>query len=47
MGIYRKYQTYNKKQVPLLNLLISCISAGVAPQILSLKDKCTFLFFKF
>ena len=36
--------THNKKRIPLLNLLINCISAGLAPQILSMKDECTFLF---
>ena len=32
-----------KKQIPLLNLLINCISARSTPQILSIKHKCTFL----
>ena len=35
------------KRVPQLNLLISCISASSAPQILSLKYECTFLFWNF
>ena len=34
--------TYIKKQSPLLNLLITCISAISTPQILTIKDKCTF-----
>ena len=29
------------------DLLINCISAGSAPQILSIKDECTFLFLNF
>ena len=33
--------------IPLLNLLINCILARSAPQILSLKDDCTFRFFNF
>ena len=32
---------------PLLNLLINCISSRSAPQILSIKDGCTFLSWKF
>ena len=36
--------TNNKKQIPLSNLLINCISARSAPQILSIKDECTFPF---
>ena len=31
----------NKNQIPLLDSLISCISAKSAPQILSIKDECT------
>ena len=38
--------THNKKQIPLLNLLINCILAKSAPQILSIKGDCTF-FVKF
>ena len=34
----------NKKRIPLLNLLINCISARSVPQTLSLKDKYTFCF---
>ena len=30
-----------------MDLLISCISARSAPQILSIKDECTFLFLHF
>ena len=33
--------THNKKQIPLLNLLITCISARSAPQILPWNDECT------
>ena len=36
-----------KKGIPLLNLLISCISARPAPKILSIKCYCTFLFLNF
>ena len=36
--------TQNKNCNPLLNLLISCISARSAPQLLSIKDECTFHF---
>ena len=36
--------THNKNLNPLLNLPTSCISAKSAPQILSIKDECTFLF---
>ena len=36
-----------QKQIPLLNLLSNCISAKSAPQILSIKDDCTFLFSNF
>ena len=32
---------------PLLNLLINCISARLAPQILSIKIECTFPFLNF
>ena len=39
--------THNKKRVPLLNLLINCISTRSAPQILSLKDECAFHFSNF
>ena len=39
--------THNKKRIRLLNLLISCILAGLAPKILAIKGECTFLFFKF
>ena len=39
--------TNNKKQIPLSNLLINCISARSAPQILSIKDECTFRFLNF
>ena len=34
--------TQNKKQTLLLNLLIQCISARLAPHILPLKDKHVF-----
>ena len=36
--------THNKNLNPLLDLLINCISAKSAPQILSLNVECTFLF---
>ena len=39
--------THNKKRIPLLNLLINYISARAAPQILSIKGECTFLFLNF
>ena len=39
--------TQNKNLNPLLNLLINCISDRSAPQILSIKDDCTFLFLNF
>ena len=39
--------TLNKKQIPLLNLLINCISSRSTPQILSTKGDCTFLLSKF
>ena len=38
---------HNKNLNPLLNILLNCISARSASQILSIKDKCTFLFLKF
>ena len=37
----------NKKRIPLLNLLINCISARSAPQILSIKGDHTFLYLNF
>ena len=36
--------THNKNLNPLLSLLINCISAKSAPQILSIKGECTFHF---
>ena len=39
--------THNKNQYPLLNLLINCVSAKYAPQMLSSKGKCTFCFSSF
>ena len=39
--------TCNKNLNPLLNLLINCISAKSAPQILSLNVEYTFLFLNF
>ena len=36
--------THNKKQNPVLNSLINCISARSVPQILSLKREYTFHF---
>ena len=38
--------THNKN-LPLLNLHINCTSARSAPEILSVKDECTFLFLSF
>ena len=34
--------TYCKKQIPLSNVLIDCISAKSKPQVLCIKDKCNF-----
>ena len=39
--------THNKKLIPLLNLLISCIAARSASQILSTNDDYTFRFLNF
>ena len=39
--------TQNKNLNHLLNLLVSCISAISAPQMLSLKSECTFLILNF
>ena len=39
--------THNKNLNTLSNLLINCISARSAPQILSIKGKCTFLLLNF
>ena len=39
--------THNKNLNPLLNLLINCISARSAPQILSIKGDSTFLLLNF
>ena len=39
--------THNKYKNPLLNLLINCISAKSAPQILSIKYEYTFRFSNF
>ena len=38
---------HNKNRNPLFYLLISCISARSAPQVLSLKDEYTFRFSNF
>ena len=38
---------HNKNLNPLLNLLINCISAKSAPQILALNDEDTFFFLIF
>ena len=40
-------KTHNNKRIPLLNLLINCISARSAPQILSIKGEYTFIFLNF
>ena len=34
---------HNEQLIPLLNLLINCISARLKHQILSIKGECTFL----
>ena len=39
--------THNKKRIPLLSLLINCISARSAPHVLSMKGECTFLYSNF
>ena len=39
--------THNKSLNPLQNLLMSFTSARSAPQILSIKDECTFRFSNF
>ena len=45
-SIFAKYAFKKKKGIPLLNLLINCISARSTPQILSVKGDSTFLFLK-
>ena len=40
-------KTHSKKQIPLLKLLINCISVRSAPKVLSIKGQCTFLFKNF
>ena len=47
MHIFLISITHNKKRIPVLNLLINCISVRSAPQILSIIDEYTFLFFFF
>ena len=49
MPIYWKYHmiTHNKKQTHLLNLLINSILARSGPQMVSMKDECTFRFSDF
>ena len=48
MRVYKKISvTPSKKQNPLSNLFIHCISAALAPQILSIKNECTFCFSNF
>ena len=39
--------THNENLNPLLSLLINCISARSAPQMLSIKAECTFLLLSF
>ena len=39
--------THNKKWISLLHLLINCISARSAPQILSIKGESVFIFWNF
>ena len=38
---------HNEQLIPLLNLLINCISARLKHQILSIKGECTFLLLNF
>ena len=45
--LLKKSITYNKSLNPSLNLLINCISAQSAPQLLSLDPEQTVLFLKF
>ena len=40
-------KTHNKERIPLLYLLISCISARPESQVLSIKNECTFRFSNF
>ena len=48
MYICYKCQLHKKKKrIPLYNLLINCISARSAPQVLSIKVEFTFLFLNF
>ena len=48
MHMYYKYQEcIIKIYIPLLNLLTNCISTRSAPQIISIKGECTFLFLSF
>ena len=37
----------DKKQIPLLNLLVNCVSARSAPQTLSMIGDCAFLLLNF
>ena len=39
--------THNKKQIPLFNVVINCISGRSAPHILSIKDESIFRFLNF
>ena len=39
--------THNKKQVPLLNLLINCMLGRSEPQMLPIKGECTIRFLNF
>ena len=39
--------TYDKDLKPLLNVLLNCISATFAPQILPIKGECTLVFSNF
>ena len=36
--------THNKKRIPLINFLIDGMSVRSAPQMLFIKDECTFRF---
>ena len=39
--------TQNKKRILLLRLLINCKAVRLAPQILPIKNECTFLYLNF
>ena len=47
MYLLKILKTHNKKRIPLLNLLINCITARSVTQIKSIMDQCTFRFSNF